>query len=70
MAKTKKHIRFNGERKNDKIVVAWVNAVADWMRVSPQTVARLMLMDGCAAFAAKNSIALPPLNEITNQSAG
>jgi hypothetical protein len=65
----KKSLFFNASRKGDKRVIAWVNTIAAHLRVAPQTVARLMMMDGCAAFAKQHNLALPSGTESLIQSA-
>jgi hypothetical protein len=65
----KRSLHFDRIRKSDQVVIAWVNTIAAWMRVTPTTVGRLMILDGCEAFAKKQNIKLPTVAEVRNQSA-
>jgi hypothetical protein len=55
----KQSLHYDITRPADKLVIAWVNAIAAYIRVTPNTIGRLMLMDGCVAFAKQHNIDLP-----------
>lgn len=65
----KRSLHFDRIRKGDQVVIAWVNAIAAHLRVTPTTVGRLMILDGCEAFAKKQNIKLPTIAEARTQSA-